>query len=180
MADVQEPYDAAQPVAHEHVLEQAAEGSALLVARPGISVSGKVEVIVGPLDQKRVECSCLARGARSLGNPPPHEGVEQRRFTDIGAAEKRDFGEWGIEQRIGSRERADVFGLPQASFFWRGRSVTRSGARPDVTHSAVIATSRTSSRLGSSNMISVIISSRMARRPLAPVPRFMAFCAIAL
>src|SRR2546422_640968 len=47
-------------------------------------------------------------------------------------------------------------------------------------HSAVMATSRTSSRLGRSNMMSVIISSRMARRPRAPVPRLSAFCAMAL
>src|SRR6266487_3149709 len=103
-----------------------------------------------------VERPGLAGCSGHVGNPPAGEG---------------EFGKRGVERDVGARERADETGfeLGQASFFWRGRSVTSSGARPAVTHSAVMATSRTSSRLGSSNMMSVIISSRMARKPRAPV-----------
>src|ERR1044071_4224026 len=131
---------------------------------------------------KNVERPRLPRRPGDLGDPAAGERVQQARLADVGAADEGEFGKRGVERDVGARERADEtgFGLGQASFFWRGRSVTSSGARPAVTHSAVTATSRTSSLLGSSNMMSVIISSRMARSPRAPVPRLIAFCAMAL
>src|SRR2546426_5191104 len=132
-----------------------------------------------PWDREHVERAGLARRAGRLGDAPADEGVEEAGLAGVGAADERDFGEGGIERNVGPGERAAENRVGQASFFWRGRSVTSRGARPVVTHSALIATSRTSSRLGSSNMISVIISSRMARRPRAPVPRLMPFWAIA-
>src|SRR6266487_2923684 len=118
-----------------------------------------------------VERPGLAGCSGHVGNPPAGERIKQARLADVGAADEGEFGKRGVERDVGARERADETGfeLGQASFFWRGRSVTSSGARPAVTHSAVMATSRTSSRLGSSNMMSVIISSRMARKPRAPV-----------
>jgi len=58
-------------------------------------------------------------------------------------------------------------------------SVASRGWRPSTMHSRVMATSVTSSRAGSSNMISVITFSRMARSPRAPAPRLIASCAAA-
>src|SRR6266567_6915992 len=134
-----------------------------------------------PWDREHVQCPRLPRRSGRLGDAAPHERIEQARFAGVGAADECDFAERGIEHDVGPWERAaehQIDRVGQASFFWRGRSVTSRGARPVVTHSALIATSRTSSRLGSSNMISVIISSRMARKPRAPVPRLMPFWAI--
>src|SRR5829696_989054 len=61
-----------------------------------------------------------------------------------------------------------------ASRLVRARSVTISGDVPSLIASLVITISRTSSRLGRSNMMSVIMVSRMARSPRAPVPRLRA------
>src|SRR2546426_5306716 len=104
----------------------------------------------------------LARRPGHLGDLPARQRVQQARFSDVRPADEGDFGERRIEWDVGPGERADETGRRprQASFFWRTRSVTSSGCRPSVTHSAVMATSRTSSRLGRSNMMSVIISSR--------------------
>src|SRR5256885_11411334 len=123
----------------------------------------------------------LPRRTRHLGDPPPRQGVQQARFAYVGAANQSDFGENGSEGDVGRGERADkAWFAAQASFFCRTRSVTSSGGRPSVTHSEVMATSRTSSRLGKSNMMSVIISSRMAPSPRAPGARLIAFWAVAL
>src|SRR5262249_41416164 len=167
--------------------------------RAGVAVAGEVEKIQGgesgerigtvsdrsPLPTPRyfvdVHRPRLPGRRRHFGNAPPHQRVQQGRLAHVGAAQKRDFGKRGIEHGVGAGEGADEAGngsLGQASFLWRGRSVTSNGVRPSVTVSAVMATSRTSSRLGRSNMMSVIISSRMARRPRAPVPRFSALRAI--
>src|SRR3989454_11610568 len=170
---------AGEAVALEGMGDQPAERGAFHLAGPGVAVPGQVEEVVGS-HVIHVERPRLPRRPGDLGNPPAREGVQQARFADVGAAEEGDFGERRVERRVGRGKRADEARVGQASFFWRTRSVTNSGARPWVTHSAVMATSRTSSRLGRSNMMSVIISSRMARRPRAPVPRLIAFWAIAL
>src|SRR6185437_5967755 len=128
---------------------------------------------------EHIEHPGLARRRGHLRDPSADDHVEETRFPDVGASEKGDFGVGRIECDIGPGEGADEPRVGQASFFWRGRSVTKRGCRPAVTHSALMATSRTSSRPGRSNMISVIISSRMARRPRAPVPRLIAFWAMA-
>src|SRR5256714_2309636 len=133
-----------------------------------------------------VECAGLARSSGHAGDLLARQGIQETGLADVGAAEQRDFGKGGSERDVRPGKRADVVGAQhaaprgQASFFWRTRSVTSRGCRPSVTHSAVMATSRTSSRLGRSNMMSVIISSRIARRPRAPVPRLIPFCAMAL
>src|SRR6185312_3055877 len=67
----------------------------------------------------------------------------------------------------------------QASFFWRFAESSSNGGVPFSTHDSVIFTSVMSSRLGRSNITSVMISSRMARNPRAPVPRLSAFPATA-
>src|SRR5207302_6544509 len=148
--------------------------------RFGVPVAGQVEdvEVAHVIDVERPGL------AGCVGHPrdaPAGERVQQARLADVGAAEQGDFGKRRVERDGGCGKGADEARLDggQASFFWRTRSVTSSGARPSVTHSAVMATSRTSSRLGSSNMMSVIISSRMARRPRAPVPRLIAFWAMA-
>src|SRR5262249_29673309 len=100
-------------------------------------------------------------GSGSPRNPPPYQRVDQTRFPDIGAADEGDFGERRIGRDVGPGKGADEGGsrrLGQASFLCRARSVTGRGGRPWVTVSGVTATSRTSSRLGRSNMMSVIIS----------------------
>src|SRR5256714_15474411 len=133
---------------------------------------------------KRVQHPRLPRRSGYFGYPSARQGVQKARLADVRSADQGDFGKDGSEWDVGLREGADEAGLRwasgQASFFWRTRSVTSRGCRPSVTHSAVMATSRTSSRLGRSNMMSVIISSRIARRPRAPVPRLIPFCAMAL
>src|SRR4029077_13929374 len=180
--------------------DQEPECPAVVLRRAGIAVAGEVENVKGggsrerflPLHRRvpfpaprsqdvHVQHPSLAWSPGGLGYPSAGESVQQARFTPVRAADEGDFGKRWTEGNVGPRKGADEPGFcGQASFFWRTRSVTSSGGRPSVTHSAVMATSRTSSRLGRSNMMSVIISSRIARRPRAPVPRLIAFCAMAV
>src|SRR5213078_4860274 len=163
------------------------KGRPVRLRRPCVAVPGKIQEIEGVVrgaprttHQIDVQHPSLPGGPGGLGDPSARDGIQQTGFPDVGAAEECDFGQRRIERNVGLGERADETRVAQASFFWRTRSVTSRGCRPSETHSAVMATSRTSSRLGRSNMMSVIISSRMARRPRAPVPRLIAFWAIAL
>src|SRR5438128_1273780 len=203
-ADVEQPEDAREAGAVEHVCDEEPKRPAVGLGGSGVAVAGEIQQIQGAGSREQgavtaVSCSLLpapcsqgihvqhpslAGGSRDLRYPPARQGVQEAGLSDVGAAEQRDFGEGGSEYDVGPGEGAEEAGFGsgggQASFFWRTRSVTSSGCRPSETHSAVMATSRTSSRLGRSNMMSVIISSRMARRPRAPVPRLIAFWAIAL
>src|SRR2546423_6999141 len=119
----------------------------------------------------------LAWCCGNLGDAVSHERVQQARFADVGATEERDFGERGVERGVGARKRTDETRVGQASFFCRTRSVTSSGVRLSRTLSAVMHTSRTSSRLGSPNKISLLLSPPMARGPPAPAPRLAPFLA---
>src|SRR5207237_10831575 len=96
-------------------------------------------------DLVHVEHPGLSRCPGHVSNPPAGERVQQARLADVGAADEGEFGKRGVERDVGARERADEtgFGLGQASFFWRGRSVTSSGARPAVATSAGAAQPRT-------------------------------------
>src|SRR2546423_12249447 len=116
----------------------------------------------------------LAWCCGNLGDAVSHERVQQARFADVGATEERDFGERGVERGVGARKRTDETRVGQASFFCRTRSVTSSGVRLSRTLSAVMHTSRTSSRLRRSEKISLIISPRVGRGPRAPGPRLFA------
>src|SRR5205809_2358862 len=211
-ADVEQPEDAREAGALNDMPNEVPERLALGLGGSGVAIAREIQEIKGvvrgmwllavrvgrpvrlgvnhaPLTTHQgyfvdIQHPRLARGAGDLGDLPARQCVQEAGFSDVGAAEQRDFGKGGSEWDVGPGEGAEEAGFGsgggQASFFWRTRSVTSSGCRPSETHSAVMATSRTSSRLGRSNMMSVIISSRMARRPRAPVPRLIAFCAIAL
>src|SRR3989449_5370489 len=177
---VEEPEHSGEPRAVKRTADEPAERRAVRLACFGVAVTWKVKEVIEGAHEVHVEGSRLARRPGHLGDLPARQGVQQARFSDVRPADECDFGERRIEWDVGPGERADEAGRRprQASFFWRTRSVTSSGCRPSVTHSAVMATSRTSSRLGRSNMMSVIISSRMARRPRAPGPRLSALCPI--
>src|SRR2546425_2708431 len=121
---------------------------------------------------KRVQHPRLPRRSGYFGYPSARQGVQKARLADVRSADQGDFGKDGSEWDVGPGERADEAGFGgggggQASFFLRTRSVTSRGCRASETHSAVMATSRTSSRLGRANMMSGLISSRIARRPRA-------------
>src|SRR6267378_8166773 len=66
-----------------------------------------------------------------------------------------------------------------ASFFLRTGEISSNGCVPFVMHDSVTLTSTTSSLPGRSNITSIKTSSRIARRPRAPVPRLSALPAIA-
>ena len=46
-----------------------------------------------------------------------HKGIEETRFSYVGTAEERDFGEREGERDVGPRKGADEGGTCQASFF---------------------------------------------------------------
>jgi hypothetical protein len=84
--------------------------------------------------------------------------------------------------RLQSKDRARLSApdvRSYASFFCRLGEISSRGAVRFVTVPSIILTSVTSSRLGRSNITSVRISSRIARKPRAPVPRLSALAAIA-
>src|SRR2546426_8273367 len=171
-----QPDHAGEMVALEGMGDESLEGGPIALARPGPAVAGEIEQIQGEGRRERyltvriestartgkylsllpspnlylidVQHPRLPRRPGDLGDPPAREGVQQARFADVGAAEEGDFGERRVERRVGRGEGADEARVGQTSFFWRTRSVPSSGGRPRVTHSAVVATSRTSSRRG--------------------------------
>ena len=86
------------------MLQKATKRRALCFARPRIAVPRQVEKVMRALDQKDIERAGLPGRAGGFGDTSPHQRIEQRRFADVGATEEGDFGERGIELRIGSGE----------------------------------------------------------------------------
>jgi hypothetical protein len=73
-----------------------------------------------PLPQLNLEHVQRAGLTWSTGyarNLLPHKGIEETRFSDVGTAEERDFGEREGERDVGPRKGADEGGTCQASFF---------------------------------------------------------------
>src|SRR6185312_15211598 len=123
-----------------------------------------------------VEKGGLARRSAHPREPrAPGHGVEQARLADVRAADERDLRQRRRERHERVGERPDEFDwklgerVPHASRLARARSVTIRGEVPSVIASLVMTISRTSSRVGRSYMMSVIMVSRIDRSPRAPV-----------
>jgi tetratricopeptide (TPR) repeat protein len=189
--DVEQPHHAGEPPPlADHAFDQAPKPASLRGGGPGVAVAGKIQEIEQG-EAEDVQVLRLSGGPAGPSHPPAQQRVQQARFADVGAAQERDFRQSRREdvRRIG--EAADELDGDAGERSWRarrsayasrtarGRSVTTSGGLASVIDSGVMTTSRTSSRVGRSNMMSVITFSRIARSPLAPVPRLSALKATA-
>ena len=142
--NVEQPDDPAQRGAGLQVLlEPGAPAATVRLARARIAIPGKVDEVEPAVERVDVEQPGLAGGGRDVCEATaPDEGVDQARLSDIGAADKGDFGTRRIEREIGIGVASDEANeTAQASFFCLGVWVTRRGGRPSVTVSRVSTTS---------------------------------------